>query len=64
MAKSLGQIPFGKYKGVDIEDVPDNYLIWLKGETWFMTREPKLHENIKKELKYRDQFDLHIKEGK
>ncbi len=62
MAESLGQIPFGKYKDRDIEDVPNSYLIWISGEEWFITREPKLYENIKKELKYRNQFDLHIKD--
>jgi uncharacterized protein (DUF3820 family) len=62
MAESLGQIPFGKFKGVDIEDVPDSYLIWVSGELWFRTREPKLYENIVKELKYREKFDLHVKE--
>lgn len=65
MAESLGQIPFGKYKGIDIEDVPDSYLIWITGELWFKTREKELYENIKKELKYREKFDLHIgEEGK
>jgi uncharacterized protein (DUF3820 family) len=56
MAESLGQIPFGKYKGVDIEDVETSYLEWIKGEKWFLTRETKLYENILKELKYRKQF--------
>ncbi len=60
MADSLGQIPFGKFKGKDIEDVPDSYLIWVSGELWFKTREPKLYENIKKEIAYRDKFDLHV----
>ena len=60
MAKSLGQIPFGKFKGIDIEDIPDSYLEWISGELWFRSREPNLHENIKKELKYRERFDLHI----
>ena len=29
MAESLGQMSFGKYKGKDIEDVPDSYLKWF-----------------------------------
>ena len=51
---------FGKFKGKDIENIPDSYLEWVKGEKWFQTREPKLYENIKKELAYRDKFDLHV----
>lgn len=62
MAESLGQIPFGKFKGSDIEDVPDSYLKWVIGEDWFKEKFKDLCGNIKKELKYRDDFDLHIKE--
>lgn len=25
-------MPFGKYKGMRISDVPDNYLLWLSGQ--------------------------------
>ena len=64
MAKSMGQIQFGAHKGKDIEDVPDRYLKWLIGEKWFQDKFPTLWDNIKKELKYRDQFDLHIEEDK
>lgn len=60
MAESLGTIAFGKYKGEDIEDIPDSYLNWIKGEAWFKAKEPKLCDAIKTELAYRDKFDLHI----
>lgn len=63
MAESLGQIPFGKFRGIDIEDIPDDYLKWVIGEDWFKVKFKTLCEIIKKELKYRDDFDLHIKEG-
>jgi uncharacterized protein (DUF3820 family) len=63
MAESLGQLPFGKFKGTDIEDVPDGYLKWFIGEDKIRADFPKLCENIKKELKYRDDFDLHVREG-
>lgn len=62
MADSLWKIPFGKYKNTDVEDAPDSYLIWLKGETWFKTSFPEQCEIINKELKYRNQFDCHIKD--
>lgn len=26
----LIKIPFGKYKGVNIEEIPDSYLVWLE----------------------------------
>jgi len=63
MADSLGHLTFGKFKDVDIEDIPDSYLIWVSGEGWFKTQQSKLCDNIKKELAYRDKFDLHIVEG-
>lgn len=62
MAESLGQIPFGKFKGKDLEDVPDSYLQWFIGEKNIVSQRFVLCDNIKKELKYREKFDLHIKE--
>jgi hypothetical protein len=62
MAGSLGKITFGKFKGKDIEDVPDSYLEWVGGEQWFKDGYPLLGANIKKELEYRDRFNLHIKD--
>jgi uncharacterized protein (DUF3820 family) len=53
---------FGKYKGKDIEDVPDSYLKWFIGEDDIVRRNGILCDNIKKELKYRDDFDLHVEE--
>ena len=60
MAESLGQIPFGTHKDKDIEDVPDSYLSWIKGEDWFKNKFPFLCKNINKELEYRNRFNLHI----
>ena len=57
MAESLGTIPFGKFKGKDIEDIETTYLEWVKGEDWFKKRFADLHKNILKELKYRTQFE-------
>ena len=61
MADSLWIIPFGKYKGIDMEDVPDSYLIWLKGEQWFKMSFADKLPIVEKELQYRKQFDLQIK---
>ena len=60
MAKTLGKMPFGAFKGIDIEDVPNKYLEYMIGERWFLSRESELTENIKKELKYRKQWDINI----
>jgi uncharacterized protein (DUF3820 family) len=60
MAESLGVLPFGKFKGKDIEDIPDSYLEWFIGEEDIVSKNKILCENIKKELKYRERFDLNI----
>lgn len=62
MADSLGRIPFGKFKGKDMEDVPNSYLEWIIGEDWFKEKYPVLGANIKKELEYRERFDLKIRD--
>ncbi|MFH0907155.1 MAG: DUF3820 family protein [bacterium] len=31
-------MPFGKYSGEKLGDVPDNYLVWLWDQTWFTER--------------------------
>lgn len=64
MAESLGQMPFGKYKDKDIEDIPNSYLNWVVGEDWFKVQHKELCANIRKELKYRKDFDIVIKEEK
>ncbi len=35
-------MPFGKYKGDPLEDVPDDYLLWLLRQTWVATKYPDL----------------------
>ncbi len=56
MAESLGQIPFGKHKGMDIEDIPNDYLKWISGEYSFRIKHPELYKAIQKELKFRGMF--------
>lgn len=39
MAKSLFTLPFGRYCGRDIEDLPRSYLEWLTEQKWFRYRD-------------------------
>ena len=39
-------IPFGKYKGEALEDIPCTYLDWLVGEEWFEEKFPDLFEDV------------------
>lgn len=53
-------VPFGKYKGVRIRLIPDNYLSWLTSAK--MMRDPRwkwLRDSLVSELKFRGmRYDL------
>lgn len=39
-------IPFGKHKGLTLEDIPCTYLDWLVGEEWFQDKFPDLYSDV------------------
>lgn len=42
-------IPFGKYKGLDLDDVPADYLLWLGEQDWLEDKFPEVADYIVKE---------------
>jgi hypothetical protein len=66
MAETLWKLSrrFKAYAGQDVEDVPDSYLTWLETQDWFHKDFPKEASILRKELEYRDQFNLHIRSQK
>lgn len=48
-------IPFGKYKGTDIEDVPSSYLKWLSENC----EDDEVREEAEKEYKFRSTYKCH-----
>lgn len=44
-------MPFGKYKGKKLDEVPDNYLDWLAGQDWVKDRWPVVWSYIMDNLK-------------
>jgi uncharacterized protein (DUF3820 family) len=60
MADGESIIPFGKYKGKTIEDIPSDYLDYLLSEEWFETKFKDLYEEVKQEMKFRNDFDKHF----
>lgn len=56
MADSMFTFPFGIHKDEDVEDVPSDYLVWVKGEEWFKRKFPVGFKAVKDELKYRERF--------
>jgi len=57
-------LPFGQFKGVSIEDVPNYYLDWMLSES--MLEENSCYNNLLKpveeELAYREKFNIFITE--
>lgn len=56
MAASLFTIPFGKYKGRDIEDLPRHYLEWLTEQQFFWEKYPEGCKAVATELRYRNRW--------
>jgi uncharacterized protein (DUF3820 family) len=60
MAESAWTFSFGKFKGQDVEDIPDRYLEHLLEQEWFCEKYGHKVNVLEKELKYREQFGEHI----
>lgn len=54
------KIPFGKYKGQLIADLPDMYLEWLLDQGWMHEKFESLVQQTKIELEYRSNFNINI----
>lgn len=55
-------IPFGRYKGTDVVDVPSSYLRWLCLTDDIDKRYPRLIKAADEELKFRDKRGCHFEE--
>lgn len=57
-------MPFGKFNGVLICDVPNSYLKWVVGEKFFNSNPfyKEEYELCMKELKFREQNNVFIKD--
>ena len=53
-------IPFGKYKNVSVEDVPNYYLDWMLAEGFLEGVYTYLLKPVEEEVKYREQFEIFI----
>jgi len=49
-------IDFGQYKGIDLEDIPTDYLRWVVKQAM----DENLLEAAEGELEYRDNYNLHF----
>lgn len=53
-------IPFGKFRGSLIADLPCSYLSYLRGQDWFILKFKDLHDQVIIETEYRKKFDITI----
>ena len=51
---------FGKFKGLDIEDIPSDYLKYLVESDWFEDKYPDFVKPIEDELAFRDRWNSHF----
>lgn len=58
---SMDTMPFGKYRGAEIEDVPTEYLEWCE-EKFDETERAELLKAIQTELGYRRKHGLTVRE--
>lgn len=56
MADSLFVLPFGKFKGQAIEDIPTPYLNWLTEQDWFCDDHRQGLHAVNTELNFRERF--------
>jgi len=52
------RIPFGKYSGWAIDEIPKSYLRWLAGQDWFEEKYPDLLEAVEAEIEWRDGWGI------
>lgn len=53
------KMPFGKYKGKEIEDLPSRYLYWLATN---IEDDDRVQEAADKEYHYRELYGCHFEE--
>lgn len=51
----LTWMPFGKYKGVRIREIPTDYLIWIYSQEWFTDKYEKLTREVKEVVESREE---------
>lgn len=55
------ELPFGKYKNIELCFINSGYLKWLAGQDWFIMERPEDEViGVEKELKLRDMDNSHF----
>ncbi len=56
-------MPFGKYKGEPISEVPSSYLKWCQGEEFVYEDYLEVAEKIDEEMRWRDDWEMHFEDS-
>ena len=51
------KIPFGKYEGEDIEDIPHSYLLWLERECTNDTVREAAENEVRRRIDNHEEYD-------
>ena len=51
---------FGKYKGLNVDEIPSDYLKWLTLQDWCEEKFPHLSKEAEEELAFRTTWDRHF----
>jgi len=61
MGKGGGmKIDFGKYRGLDVDEIPSDYLKWLTFQDWCEEKFPDLVKEAEEELTFRTTWKRHF----
>ncbi len=55
-------MPFGKFKGKTVDELPNSYLNWLLEQDWFEKNFEDLYEVVEAEAAWREEVGVHIGE--
>jgi len=53
-------LPFGKFKGKLICEIPNSYLSWLLDQDWMVKDWPNIYVQCQLESKYREDWNIRI----
>ena len=56
----MSEMPWGKYKRWELEDIPSDYFEWLLDETWFLDAWEGLADEIQHEMDVRSRSNAHF----
>ena len=54
------KLPFGKFKGQSLAEIPSSYLSWLLEQDWFEDEYVSLFDDVQEENRWREETGSHF----